>query len=179
MPFQSDSFTPSQSQKHNEWKLNFSTRPVVGFQVIVFTHFRVWSITWPWGSKEETVSLLRLTQLIVLSPAIMIESTITWKSSQLSQQFLTQALIQPSYRKVSISKRFVQLSLRNFCWKFCRYNSHWSERPNWSKRHCYIETFAFSIKNIQLLQRYKLVVISTIDFLIWNHAVRHLINSKD
>ena len=28
-------FTPSQSQKHNERKLNFSTRPVVGIQVIV------------------------------------------------------------------------------------------------------------------------------------------------
>ena len=60
---------------------------------MAFSHFRAWSITWPCGSKEKMVSLLRLTQLSVLSPAITMESVITLKSSQLSQQFLTQALI--------------------------------------------------------------------------------------
>ena len=76
MPFQSDSFTPSQTQRFNEWKLNFSTCLVVGIQVTVFSHFRAWSITWPCGSKEKMVSLLRLTQLSVLSPAITMESMI-------------------------------------------------------------------------------------------------------
>ena len=66
---------------------------VVGIQVTVFSHFRAWSITWPCGSKEKMVSLLRLTQLSVWSPAITMESMITLKSSQLSQQCLTQTLI--------------------------------------------------------------------------------------
>ena len=65
---------------------------------MAFSHFRAWSITWPCGSKEKMVSLLRLTQLSVLSPAITMESVITLKSSQLSQQFLTQALIHPCVR---------------------------------------------------------------------------------
>ena len=64
-----------------------------GFYVLRLSHFRAWSIAWPCGSKEKMVSLLRLTQLSVWSPAITMESMITLKSSQLSQQCLTQTLI--------------------------------------------------------------------------------------
>ena len=78
MPFQPDSFTPSQSQRFNEWKLNFSTCLVVGIQGMVF--FRILGRGQsrdPVAPKEKTVSLIHLTQLSVLSPAITMESMIT------------------------------------------------------------------------------------------------------
>ena len=57
------------------------------------------------------VSLLRLTQLSVLSPAITMENMITWKSSQLSQQFLAQALIHPSK---AILVKYKQIVVSNY-----------------------------------------------------------------
>ena len=104
---------PVRVKKINEW-LNFSTRLVVGIQVIVFTYFRAWSITWSCGSKEKIVSLLPLTQLSVLSPPTMMESTITQKSSQLSQKCLTQALIHPNV--------WGFLPNRLICKHYCNFN---------------------------------------------------------
>ena len=104
---------PVRVKKINEW-LNFSTRLVVGIQVIVFTYFRAWSMTWSCGSKEKIVSLLPLTQLSVLSPPTMMESTITQKSSQLSQKCLTQALIHPNV--------WVFLPNRLICKHYCNFN---------------------------------------------------------
>ena len=55
---------------------DFTTCLVVGIQVMVFSHFRAWSITWPCCSKEKMLSLLRLTHLSMLSPVITMQSMI-------------------------------------------------------------------------------------------------------
>ena len=46
--------------------LTFLRLLVVGIQVIAFTYFRAWSITWSCGYNEKIVSLLPLTQLSML-----------------------------------------------------------------------------------------------------------------